>query len=86
MPGEIAQELFDARVGEVVTATLKEGYMIAILDRVEKADLGDDQLMQESQERVILSIAQDLLQQYRRHLETVYSVTISDRAIDSLLL
>lgn len=86
VPGEIAQELFDARVGEVVTATLKEGYMIAILDRVEKADLEDDQLMQESQERVILSIAQDLLQQYRRHLETIYSVTISDRAIDSLLL
>ena len=86
VPGEIAQELFDAGVGEVVTATLKEGYMIAILDRIEKADLQDDQLMQESQERVILSIAQDLLQQYRRHLETVYPVTISDRAIDSLLL
>lgn len=86
VPGEIAQELFDAGVGEVVNAALKEGYMIAILDRVEKADLADDQLMQESQERVILSVAQDLLQQYRRHLETIYSVTISDRAIDSLLL
>lgn len=86
VPGEIAQELFEAKKGEVVAANLKEGYMVAILDDIEKADLTDDELLHEVQEGLISSLAQDLIRQYRLHLERLYPVTISDRAIDALLL
>ncbi|MBN4016665.1 hypothetical protein JYT88_02455, partial [Rhodospirillaceae bacterium AH-315-P19] len=81
---ELTRKIFAAKVGEVVQAPSENGYTVAQIKEIRKADIDKDiKALESVRANLLQSLANDILDQYIAALEKKYPVETNRSAIEA---
>ncbi len=82
---ELLEKIFAAKVGDVVMAPSRDGYTVAEVKKIQRADIDKDtEALENVRSNLLQSLANDILDQYIAALEKKYPVEINRSAIESV--
>ncbi|PCJ60427.1 MAG: hypothetical protein COA65_04200 [Rhodospirillaceae bacterium] len=81
---ELTRKIFAAKVGEVVQAPSENGYTVALIKEIRKADIDKDiKALESVRANLLQSLANDILDQYIAALEKKHPVETNRSAIEA---
>lgn len=84
VPRSVLEELFKAKVGDIVMGPTSDGYAVVRLMDIQSATTStNDGDLQQLQETLSSAIANDVLQEYTRALREEYSVSVNQAGLDA---
>lgn len=84
VPRSVLEDLFKAKVGDIVMGPTADGYAVVRLKDIQSATSStNDGDLQQLQETLSSAIANDVLQEYTRALRDEYSVSVNQAALDA---
>lgn len=82
---ELLEKIFSAKIGDVVMAPTRDGYAVAEVKKIQRADIDKDtEALENVRSNLLQSLANDILDQYIAALEKKYPVEINRSAIESV--